>query len=1144
MSPIVELFVAPAAAGKTAYAVETARSAAAGLAALPRVLVPGLLQGQSWRRRLGESGGSLGVRVLTFDQLCQECLSAAGEVYVWLSEPVQYRLIRAVVDGLPLQHYAALAHSPGFIQVLEGLIAELQSAGVQPERFGQAVTALGAGPRLEEIARVYAAYAARMEAMHWAGRPGLALLTVAALRRDPNLARNWPLLIVDGFDTFAPVQRRCLELLAGRVGRLLLTLTGDPLAAARPQAHKRLLRTCAWAEALAAHGSGCANPVASSALPNSLGFAPPAQQVENSGLPAAAPSGLPNLLRLTLPAQQVDNSAAPTAGERSFAAPALAHLEANLFRPGAPQVPAEDAITLIEAPDRASEVRAALRWLKARLAEGSAAGDLGLLARDLVPYRSFILETAAEFGLPVYLAESLPLRSNPAVAALLDLLRLSLPVADGADGLALPTRLVLAAWRAPYFDWSALPAEDALEPIKIAPGDANRLAAAALWGKVLGGSAQWLEVLDDLAARSLSDEATGDDEREVDPGVPTGPGAAELAGKLRRCIQRLTPPAGVRPYRAFVAWVEGLIGPDPTGETALFPTPEEPAALNIVGCARAWPATAERDIAALQGFKDVLRGLAWAEEVLAVPPVDYAGFFDELIGAVDTAGYLLPPRVPSAAILVADVLQARGVPLRAMALLGLAEGEFPATLHEDPFLSDADRARLRDEWALPLEPSAESVEAQRFYEAITRPRERLLLTRPRLADNGSPWQPSPFWDEVRRLVEVEPLTLKAEQWPDPTEAASWPEYLACLAAHGVTIQWDKQDHRDIQDDNLISSSPSSCPFCSSNSSATLEDVQAAAAIFRLRSRRSGTAGSLHDGDLTPLADEFARRFGPDQAWSASRLEKYGSCPYAFFAASVLGLAAREEPVEGLDVRQLGNIYHRIFARLHAAVADPGDLAQLLARLPDVAQAVLDAAPRQEGFRANAWWEQTRAEIEENVRRSLIALAGMEGHFVPIDHEVPFWGEQSLTITEDEDAFRLHGYIDRVDLGPGGFRIIDYKTGGPSDYKDAAVIDGLKLQLALYARAARDALGLGRPVDGYYWHVTKAERSPFSLAGFKGGSTFPDGPEGAMAAAVAAAWLAVRAARTGAFVPHPPHGGCPDYCVAAAFCWHYRSQRGD
>ena len=84
---------------------------------------------------------------------------------------------------------------------------------------------------------------------------------------------------------------------------------------------------------------------------------------------------------------------------------------------------------MIAAADRAGEVRAALRWLKARLVQdGCRPGEVGLLARQIEPYRAFIQETAHEFGIPIRLLDGLPLASNPAVAALLDLLRLSLPV--------------------------------------------------------------------------------------------------------------------------------------------------------------------------------------------------------------------------------------------------------------------------------------------------------------------------------------------------------------------------------------------------------------------------------------------------------------------------------------------------------------------------------------------------------------------------------------------------------------------------------------------------------------------------------------------------------------------------------------------
>ena len=107
--------------------------------------------------------------------------------------------------------------------------------------------------------------------------------------------------------------------------------------------------------------------------------------------------------------------------------------------------------------------------------------------------------------------------------------------------------------------------------------------------------------------------------------------------------------------------------------------------------------------------------------------------------------------------------------------------------------------------------------------------------------------------------------------------------------------------------------------------------------------------------------------------------------------------------------------------------------------------------------------------------------------------------------------------------------MNFLFGSPSTFSRSAVVRGENLQLPLYALAARDALGLGQPAEGFYWHVRHAEASAFTLRKF--------GPEEAMQTAVEYAREAVRGARSGRFVPHPPDGGCPSYCPAAGFCWH-------
>jgi ATP-dependent helicase/nuclease subunit B len=372
---------------------------------------------------------------------------------------------------------------------------------------------------------------------------------------------------------------------------------------------------------------------------------------------------------------------------------------------------------------------------------------------------------------------------------------------------------------------------------------------------------------------------------------------------------------------------------------------------------------------------------------------------------------------------------------------------------------------------------------------------------------------------VRRLVQTVPQTLTSETLPVPSEVASWPELMESLSAH--------LGYEDVRQ------------WISQEEPSRLAALEGAAGVLHVRwtEWEEDDLPGPFDGDLTTLGDGFRERFSPRHVWSASRLESYIACGFFFFVSSVLGLEAREEPMEGLDARQLGNIYHRILQDVYGdpMITDTTSLEQLLEVLPRVAKQVLDQAPRREGFRETAWWEHTRREIEENVRRSLEALADANGGWVPSLFEAPFGlgGQPSLVVHAEGDSLLLRGLIDRVDLASDGkVRVIDYKTGGKSAFTKKAVADGKKLQLPLYALAARDALGLGEPAEGFYWHVQQAERSSFTLSRFDGG------PRGAMEVALDKAWEAVSGARAGHFVPRPPQGGCPSYCPAAAFCWRY------
>ena len=1043
------LLLAPAGHGKTRYAIDRIRAVLASEPLAPvAVILPNQTRVAEFRRRLAAAGGALGVNLFTFHTLYAELLTRAGEPKARLLEPVQVQLLRTIVDQLwregSLRHYASLRAKPGFVAVLRDTIQELKRARVFPKEFFSAVK--GLGPRIEELAAIYNAYQDWLLREDWADPEGQGWLAAIALDEHPDLGRELRLLVVNGFDEFNPTQLVVLTLLARHARETLITLTGDPQRSRL--AHRRFHR-------------------AQEALTTALDL-----EIETLATDAEAPRDLP----------------------------ALAYIENNLFEPG-PHPPApspntkskrrerggnlksppsnlQSPITFFEAQNRAEEARAALRWVKTRVVQdGVPLSEAAVLARDLDPYRPFLEETAAEFGLPLRLVGGRPLAENPGVAALLALLSLSV--------LDWPRRPLLDVWRSPYFDWSTQ---------KITPADVAALDAASRAGHVVAGLNQWHEAFDLLAQKKPPDETIADEDYSpLSRETAEGPG---VRAKFDAFVTRLTPPARVT-VREYTAFVENLIGDDPALATRFAPTDSsrDETSLRIVARARENPHTAQRDVAALRAFKDVLRGLVLAEAALGADPGSYAAFFEELRSAVKATTY---SAASETGVLVASALDARALSFRAVALLGLSEGEFPQPERENAFLRESDRAELRKR-GLSIEPKLRGDEVTFFYQAVTRARECLLLSRPYLADDGQAWEASPYWLQAWRLLgEPKPNRVRPETPLAPDEAASQPEF---IAASG---QFDSHLARGIE---------------------------------ILRSRLAASAAGAHEGELPQLAALLATRYPATHGWSASRLEAYGACGFYFFIAYALGLEPRTPPEEGYDVRILGSMLHQILENTYRQAADPTDLNQCLHLLPEIAKGVFDAAPADYGCRPTPLWELQQQELERILRETMIALAEVSEGYTPCYFEERFgMGQPSLLLSTEIGDVRLHGYIDRVDEGPDGrLRVVDYKAGGAA-ISARHLTQGQRLQLPLYALAAREALGLGEIGGGFYWHIGRAAASSLKLEKYDGGV------EGAFETAVQHIAAHVRDIRAGRFQPQPPADGCPKYCPAVGFCWRYTPKR--
>ena len=418
------LLLAPAGHGKTEQLIRRIRQILSEEPLAPvLVIVPNAIQAAGFRQRLVAAGGALGVEVYTFHTLYAELLIQAGQPMPLLTDPVRIRLLRAIVDDLcergRIRHYVTLRNRPGFITLLRNDIEELKRARIFPADFAAATRDLL--PRLGEVALVYSEYQDWLQRNNWADNEGRGWLAAIALESNPDLGAATRFLAVSGFDEFNPTQLAVLSLLAKRATETIITLTGDLERPQRP-AQRRFQR-------------------AQKAIVSSLGIEPERMDSSSMLMPAIA---------------QVESSLF------EFTRPELANQKSEIVTP-------QSEIDFIEAQTRTAEVRAALRWLKARIVrDGMALADVAVLARDIEPYRPFLEETAAEFGIPLRIVGGQQLIENPAVAALLSLL--SLHVDDW------PRRPVLDTWRSPYFDWSGP---------GIASADAAELDEISRVGKVI-----------------------------------------------------------------------------------------------------------------------------------------------------------------------------------------------------------------------------------------------------------------------------------------------------------------------------------------------------------------------------------------------------------------------------------------------------------------------------------------------------------------------------------------------------------------------------------------------------------------------------------------------------------------------------------
>ena len=510
------------------------------------------------------------------------------------------------------------------------------------------------------------------------------------------------------------------------------------------------------------------------------------------------------------------------------------------------------------------------------------------------------------------------------------------------------------------------------------------------------------------------------------------------------------------------AWIGRLLArrpvaaPQPPLEIAaqLLESIEPLLVFSFDGTHEAADARAAADAAALRALSQLVvepaRGLRVAGRA-AVTPAELVQRIGE---AAADAGFS-PVDRRADVVNVVDADEARQWEARAVVVAGLRLGEWPGGAREDLFVSDRDRGGVSKSTRVRLTSRIdEAMRRERllFYAAVTRARERLVLTTSSADTKGDPAIRSPFLEEALRLL-PEPILDGAERAPGDVRPAP-----------GETFGRD-----DLHRTALAALTERYQAGTSSERRAST----GLALLVRLLERGEGPdavlrlAGRWFDGSPRPLAAHGAARqwLAERRPRSASSLANFAQCAYRAFAEKGLDLAEIEAAAEdGPDAMLLGTIAH---SALEIALRERQTL--------EAAGRTFDAVWEEEAghFVTSLRLARDRAALRRAVLERVRAdRAGpVAPGFMPREFERAFGmsGAPPLVVGGGANAVERKGQIDRVDVdGAGRAIVIDYKTARITNYSNLAqkLDEGLDLQLPIYALAAERVLGRRVVAAGY------------------------------------------------------------------------------
>lgn len=642
--------------------------------------------------------------------------------------------------------------------------------------------------------------------------------------------------------------------------------------------------------------------------------------------------------------------------------------------------------------------------------------DIGVVARTLDPYRTHLQSTFDRHGVPFTSNAGRPLMQEPVCKVLLQLA--SLPL----NGF----------YRATVLDVVTSPLYATTLCNDASPGyrpEQWKLIVPAL--QITRGIEEWQRL--EQASRSALELDGGDEERGALGSLDIAP---EVIGLLWQVVSQLLADSANLPQQGTVGQlVEAL-------QNLVSQHLRRPQRDNT-------PDHDQGRSRLVSTWETIDQTWAWLRELESIGEVlNWADFVELLTHAFDQMTVPLDA-APHRGVMVLDVMAARGLPFKALFVLGLNEKVFPRYIREDAFLRDRHRRVLEATLGFKIDEKLIGYEEESllFTLLCQAASHRLYLSFQRADDAGRMLASSPYLTEACRQFGIDQPPIEAVPRRLTDRVTQRPSIKMFLPPADLT-QWMAMSGLD----------PSALL------QAVERDVDAFRHAVEAQERIEDDRPTLNpfDGLTGTLGQHWSRLL--QRGVAPTPLERYARCPFQYFAADVLRLEPLRLPIEqGPDAALLGTLCHAALRRCYEQLVAAGWPAE---RVPDDAIArYVHVAVEQAAEECVArhhtghylLWELAKAQIVELVTAAVEAdeVAQTDDPYMPIAFEVDAEGTLPAT---NHVPLKIHGRVDRIDRhrDSGALRMIDYKfkVGSVMKTEDRNLVQsavrGYRLQPPLYA----------------------------------------------------------------------------------------------